>query len=225
MDKKKIVKICIAFVAIILLVLCIYYGRNYYIIDKISKMQEKYMNSNNYSLVLEPEKHGDIPQITIEQYYKDGSSKEILKLDGELWYSSWHNKKEKVSVSINPSNNSASVQFSDFPNVTRIPILSDNFWQKLCMTFISKISSAEVNGEECYLIDWGAKTYISKETGLKLKEINGIAIDSDGIEYENAVYYKEVKINNVTDEDVTVPSLEGYDVKDYRENQKKFGGW
>lgn len=225
MDKKKIIKLCIIFVAIILLVLCIYYVRNYYIINKIAKMQEKYMSLSNYSLTLVPDKNGNNPQLTVERYYKDGKTKEVLKTDGEIIYSSWYDKESKEKVSIFPGNHSASIEFSDSEFVMTIPILSHNMAEKLMWAAISRISSGEVNGEECYLINWGAKTYISKETGIRVKEINGKSVDAEGKEYENVQYIKDVKLNNVTDEDVTAPSLDGYDIKDYRENQKKFGGW
>lgn len=225
MDKKKIIKLCLIFLAIILLVLCIYYGRNYYIVSKIEKMQEKYMNATNYSLMLVPEKLEDKPEVTVEQYYKGGKSKQVVRSDGEEVMTIYYEPEKKEQIQIFPKGNTASIEFSDSSFICSIPILSNNMAEKLMWTFISKISSAEVNGEECYLIDWGAKIYISKESGLKVKEINGKSVDADGTEHESVQYIKDVKLDYLKDEDVKAPSLEGYKVTDYRENQKKFGGW
>ena len=77
---------------------------------------------------------------------------------------------------------------------------------KLIFAATSKITSAQINSKDCYLIspcgtNW--LMFIDKETGLLVREING--------EYITDYNYK---FNVVTDEYIKRPDTTGYVIKD-----------
>lgn len=85
-------------------------------------------------------------------------------------------------------------------------LYAENFWQALIMSFISRISSEEVNNIECYKIYLGKdfQLFVNKEDYIKIKEING----------STSRQLLEYSINTVTDSDVEPPNLDGFEIKE-----------
>ena len=82
----------------------------------------------------------------------------------------------------------------------------DNFWQALTIALSSKITTEELNDIESYKIfiedDW--QIFVSKDNFLTIREING-STDTGFIEY---------KLNQVTDEEIKLPNLDGFEIKE-----------
>lgn len=213
MKKKRILKVVLFIVLILLIVFMIHFIRNYVIISKIAKKQEVFTGVKNYSLVLEAGSDGSRENLTrIEQYYKDGKAMQIIKKNDETLFVNWYDEDTKEYITMSPTEGFASIETTELSFILQIPTLGNSMLEKVNWALISFISSSEVNGEECYLLDWGAKTYISKETGIRVKEENGTSVEADGTEHKNLQYIKEVKINELVDEDVSKPNLTGYEV-------------
>lgn len=213
MKKKRILKIILFVLFILLIVFMIYFIRNYVIISKIAKKQEIFTGVKNYSLVLEADSDGNEENLTrIEQYYKDGKAMQIIKKSDEILFVNWYDEDTKEYITMSPTEGFASIETTELSFILQIPTLANSVAEKVNWALISFISSKEVNGEECYLLDWGAKTYISKETGIRVKEENGTSVKADGTEHKNLQYIKEVKINELVDEDVSRPDLTGYEI-------------
>lgn len=86
----------------------------------------------------------------------------------------------------------------------------DDWKDVIIAAFSSKITTEKINDIECYKIyldkDW--QMFISKKDFLLIREING-STDTGIIEY---------KLNEVKDEDIIMPNLEGYTIKDSTQN-------
>ena len=82
----------------------------------------------------------------------------------------------------------------------------ENFWHTIMIAFSSKITTENINDIECYKVylkeDW--QMFISKNDFLVMREING-STDTGVIEY---------KLNEVRDEEVIMPNLAGYTIRD-----------
>ncbi len=84
---------------------------------------------------------------------------------------------------------------------------AENFWQAFMIALGTRMSTEEVNGKECYkmYVQEDFQVFINKEDFLIIKEINGNT-SRELVEYQ---------FDKVTDEDVALPSLEGYEVEEY----------
>ena len=80
-----------------------------------------------------------------------------------------------------------------------------NIWGIISFAFNSKITTENVNGEECYRIhlDELFEEYVTKKDFLMVKNINGSS--------NQMIHYK---FDIVTDEDLKMPDLTGYTVKE-----------
>ncbi len=86
---------------------------------------------------------------------------------------------------------------------------AENFWQAFTMALATKMSTEEVNGKECYkmYVQEDFQVFINKEDFLNIKEINGNTL-RELVEYQ---------FDTVKDEDVALPSLEGYEVEEFEQ--------
>lgn len=209
MKNKKELKIFLAITLVIVIILVIYFGRNFIIINNISKKEEKLMQYKNYSYNIQGNSG-----TTTEKYYKNGISKKIIKT-ADSTLITWKNENTKEEITYFPNTMKADTGINE-KGIDKEQIPTLNSGNNLIIAFMSNISSDKINGEECYVVKWNKETtYISKENGIVLKRIGGV-IMQDGIETKTTVEYKNWKFNEVTDEEMKKPDLTGYDVSEIK---------
>lgn len=209
MKKKKILKIILSITILILIVLAIYFIRNYIIINKIATKQSEFMSATNYSYI--SELYTGTEKTVIEYYYKDGININILKRNDLEYEVIWYDENNKEQITMKPNELTASVITTENGFRCSMPsqiVEKNNIDYKLNLALRSLISYDEVNGEKCYVTKrfLGVTTtipYVSVENGQVLK----LALSND-----KSIEYKELKINELTDDDVRRPDLTGYEV-------------
>ena len=205
MSKRKIVVI---FLIIILIMVCIFLGnlgRKVCILSKYSDKANEYAKITNYYRKANPEE-----DVITEFWRKDNlgflkrTSKDDVKM---IYYGEDYNwiivdsKDTKTAVKMIKEGPGIETQ-----TMSTETLSMENFWNKIRVAFMSKISTEKLNDIECYKIyindEW--QIFINKENMLVMREING-STDTGIIEY---------KINEVRDEDVYMPNLAGYTIND-----------
>lgn len=202
MSKKKIILIiCL----VIVLVFLLNVGRKVYILSKYSQEYNKYIQITNFYKKTNPEEG-----IITEFWRKDntGLLKRTSKEDVRcIYYGENYNwiivdsKDSKTAVKMNKEGEGIEVN-----NLTTGTLYMENLWDKIKIALTSSISTENVNNIECYKLkinkEW--QMFINKDNFLVMREING-STDTGVIEY---------KINEVTDEDISMPNLDGYTIND-----------
>ena len=210
---KKLLKILSIIIIVLVILFCIHIIRNFIIINKIFNKQAEYKDVNNYSYTSEYySAKEDDEKTVIETYYKDGKSKLIRK--GEKEISVFYDNDTKECIFVDNEEKEATIDYSETMLGVEKPIaLETTLQEKLLMALLSFIRTETVNGEECYYITQGDynKSYVSKETGIGIKNISGKAV-IDGKEYDSITEIKNWKINQVIDENVTVPDISEYKI-------------
>ena len=205
MSKKKIIAL---FLIIVLIIICIFLldlGRKVCILSKYSDKSNEYLKVTNFYRKTNPEEG-----VTTEFWRKDNlgflkrTSNDDIKM---IYYGeeyNWiivDNKDEKTAVKMNKEGPGIETQ-----TLSTGSLHMENFWSKIKLAFMSKISTEKLNDKECYKIiinnEW--QLFINKDDLLIMREING-STDTGIIEY---------KINEVRDEDVLMPNLAGYTIND-----------
>ena len=205
MDKKKIIKICLVVLILIILIFLIDLGRKTYILNKYSNKCEEYLKVTNFYV-----KKGQEEGITSELWRKDNLAFLKITQDDATRMIHWgedynwiiiDSKDGKTAVKMTKEGGGAEIQ-----TLVSGTLSLDNFWNTIQLAFLSRISSEKINDIDCYKIfineDW--QMFIDKKDFLLIREING-STDTGIIEYE---------FNNVKDEEVTMPNLAGYKIKD-----------
>ena len=205
MDKKKIFKTLILIICILIFLFLINLGRKAYIISKYSNEYKKYLEVTNYYKKSMPE-----DDTIVEIWRKDqlGLLKRTSKDDTKMIYYgedyNWifvENLDGKTAVKMKKEGEGIETQ-----NLISGTLYINNFWDIIKMSFISKITDEKINNTKCYKVwineEW--QMYINKNNFLVMREING-STDTGIIEY---------KINEVKNEDVKMPSLDGYNIND-----------
>ena len=198
MEKKKVLKIVLAIIILALIVFAIIITRKYVIISQIVDKQEEIDVGVNYSYKATITS-GD-KQTIIEIKHKDGKY-----INDELMLNVWYDSDTEEMIMFNTDEHVASItNNNNYKTFYRVPLIINNtFSSKLYETFNYKISTEEVNGEKCYVLRQGASEYYYKvEDKTMVKCINP---SGDKFEYT-------WEFNNLSDEDVAKPNLEGYNV-------------
>ena len=209
MKKKKVLKIVGIILAILLVILLIYCIRNIVIFNSLSKVQ----NVNNYAYAF-TQGEGET-----EVYCKDGTTKEIRKYDDGTTDIIWYNSYTKEAIFVSGQNKTAYIDTSDRSSTSSAgevivqTAISNNTAGRIYKALTTFITTEEVDGVECYVLKpWRGVTsntyYFNKET--KTLEQAIIGLDAPRTKFYNW------KINEVTDEDISVPDLSDYEVTDER---------
>lgn len=201
---KKILKIVLIVFVIIIMIFLINIGRKTYILSKYNEKCKEYQQVTNFHERINQE------DATIDILRKDGKAvHKRTSNDGErsIYYDENNTwiivniiNSNKMAMKISNNRDEASL-----PRIGATAIYLENIWQTISLAFVSRITTEDMYGIKCYKIylgeDW--QIFVNKDNFLRVREINGN--DTGKIEY---------RINEVTDEEVKLPNLEGYEIKE-----------
>lgn len=232
MKKKKMdlwVKIIIV-ILVILLIFLIATFRKFLILKQISKQYDEDIKSINYYA-----KTYSIDDGMTELWIYEGTK--MLKYtsveNGEFVertiYTNAQN--EESWIIVNSPEQKTAVQIEYNPDRGAIssaginpglPESNDN-WHLLQMAVIANIQNSKWNGKEAYMISFNFieqeeyRMWVNKEDYRIIGQINGTSIDVEGNTYTNILSYSYT-FNTLTEEDVKIPDLTGYTIKDINGN-------
>lgn len=123
---------------------------------------------------------------------------------------------EKVLSSTNSNENT---NFISPKNMTHIKMAKESTMNFVLTCFNSFITSSECNNNKAYkssfIIGSPNTTYFSKETGLTLRNVSGYSYGNDNErKYTDSFSDIIYEFNSVTDEDISMPSTEGFTIQE-----------
>ena len=209
--KKGIWKKILIIILIILIVFFIWMLRNFIILNRIESISKDKMENSNFYAEIYTYNNGDFS--IRKTFNKNDAYLTLLEFQSKNI-----NEERKILLYKNGNDNIGLIKSGD----SKIAIENNELvggkcyvkngidgiegLYKLIFAATSKITSAQINSKDCYLIspcgtNW--LMFIDKETGLLVREING--------EYITDYNYK---FNVVTDEYIKRPDTTGYVIKD-----------
>lgn len=241
--KNRIKSIIMAFVTIIVIAILIYIYKLIIITNIVNKAEETLKSNNLYKETRQIIGRDKVS--IIKYYYKDGKYKKIDEIyteeGAEIINTEYTTVDSDETYSINEKEKTVIIQKGDFTkmmnserNLKFVPHILDvieNDIIKFGIAFTMSITTDNYqSNKEYYVIknqfektpSW--ELCIDKETGLPIKETN---FNSSKIHFAGTDIVKEVrndeqeyiyKFNIVTDEDVKMPDLTGYE-KIYNEDE------
>lgn len=214
--KIKIWKIVLGVIVLIFFLFVIFLTRKMIILSSLENKLAGYQEKNN--IYVKTEITDSENNTTFEKYYKDGIEKDVLSIP---------NREEKITQYLYDNERKLYVEKGDKKTVTTTEkpeeivasvLVSytsyENFGQLLFNSITSSITTAQLDGKECYVISSSynlnfiyegdsdtVKVYIDKETGLALKceEVNN-----------NRITKYQYSFDTVQDEDLKEPDMEQY---------------
>ena len=207
---KTALKVVFILIFIILLAVALNWTRNYLIMSDILEKMSQYENMQNYAYTIS-QNTGETTKLAV----KDNIYKMTYTTDGTEKLIAWVNTDTDEMISAFPEVQrvSYSIHVITVNNPFSTEILQGWRDNILYLALTSFISSENVNGQDCYVINrfQDGKLWVNKETGIKAKAEEGSTIDN-GITMPLIVEYTDWKINTITDEDVEKPDLVGYTI-------------
>ncbi len=208
--KHRLLKFILILVIILIGAYCVFFSRNFIILNNIYNQMCEIGSTTNYSYET-VKKENDIETTKIKYYKKDN----VERVDIE-------DKNRKVSTITDfesnqvttwyPEEKTASVYNTELTAKIHLPLEEgiNNQQTRAFMGLTSIIYSEECNSKQCYVImqvcspkmmNSSQKTWIDKETGLVVKR-----------EYLNStIEYNNVELNNVRN--IDTPDLRTYKVE------------
>ena len=214
--KIKIWKIVLGVIVLIFFLFVIFLTRKMIILSSLENKLAGYQEKNN--IYVKTEITDSENNTTFEKYYKDGIEKDVLSIP---------NREEKITQYLYDNERKLFVEKEDKKTVTTTEkpeeivasvLVSytsyEDFWQLLFNSITASITTAQLDGKECYVISSSynlnfiyegdsdtVKVYIDKETGLALKceEVNN-----------NRITKYQYSFDTVQDEDLKEPDMEQY---------------
>lgn len=232
MEKKKMdlwVKIVIV-ILVILLVFLIATFRKFLILKQISKQYGEDIKSTNYY-----SKTYSIEEGMTELWIYEGTK--MLKYtsveNGEFVertiYTSEQNEESWIIVNSSEQKTAVKIEYSaDRETISSaginpgLPESHDN-WHLFQMAVITNIQNSRWNGKEAYNISFNFieqeeyRMWVNKEDYRIIGQINGTSTDMEGNTYTNLSSYAYT-FNTLTEDDVKLPDLTGYTIKDVNGN-------
>ena len=207
---KTVLKIVLVVIFIILLTLAINWLRNYFIMEDILKKMSQYENIQNYAYTIS-QNTGETTKLSV----KDNIYKMTYTTDGIEKLVAWVNTDTDETIAAFPEVKSVSytTHVMTIANPFSTEILEGWKDNMIYLALTSFISSENVNGQDCYVINrfQNGKLWVNKETGIKAKAEEGSTVDN-GITTPFIVEYTDWKINTITDEEISKPDLVGYTI-------------
>lgn len=198
-------------VAIVAVLFLINFVRNLVIINDIIAKEKEFKDSTNYSYTaIMYDSNDEENKVTIEHYYKDGKSKMVVD-NGENKITVWYDEQTKENIFLNETTKEATVTTSEFMLGNELLYFQDEE-NKIYYAMTSFIINSNIDEKECYeIINLNDVSYINKEDGTVLKGVYKGAIVNDE-KCDSITEYKDWKFNELTDEEMERPNLEGYEV-------------
>ena len=214
MKMKKILMVLGIIIAILVVIVLVHTIRNYMIITDLQNKISQYADSvNYYTKSIATVKDGTI---TMEYYRKDNNQVVFLErnLNDTINKIAMYNNGEKTDTftqtpdTIIAQLNSGTIMSIGIYN----HLETENNWQTFLGSMLASVKSTNYNGKDCYIIKGfmsstsltfeGAETYIEKDTGLFIKDIEGETITE-----------KEYEFDNVDDSIFVEPDISQYTLK------------
>lgn len=212
--KHRVLKTVLIVIIILLILFLVNFFRSYIIASNISEKQQELEKTTNYSYKsVHYSMDDENDKTTMERYYKDGRTMVVLSSGDSRKIIVWYDEQTREFILLNPKDLVAIVeQDSNAIFGNRIATMFGEGMVKPGCAFMFLISSDQIDEKECYKINWsGATTWINKQDGTIVKEINGKSV-INGQEYDDITEWKEWKFNELTDEDLARPNLIGYEI-------------
>ena len=214
MKMKKILMVLGIIIAVLVIIALIHTIRNYMIITDLQNKISQYADSvNYYTKSIATVKDGTI---TMEYYRKDNNQVVFLErnLNGTINKVAMYNNGEKTDTfTQTPDTKIAQLNSGTIMSIGIYNHLeTENNWQTFLGSMFASVKSTNYNGKDCYIIKGfmsstsltfeGAETYIEKDTGLFIKDIEGETITE-----------KEYEFDNVDDSIFIEPDISQYTLK------------
>ena len=214
MKMKKILMVLGIIIAILVVIVLVHTIRNYMIITDLQNKISQYADSvNYYTKSISTVKDGTI---TMEYYRKDNNQVVFLErnLNGTINKVAMYNNGEKTDTfTQTPDTKIAQLNSGTIMSIGIYNHLeTENNWQTFLGSMFASVKSTNYNGKDCYIIKGfmsstsltfeGAETYIEKDTGLFIKDIEGETITE-----------KEYEFDNVDDSIFVEPDISQYTLK------------
>ena len=214
MKMKKILMVLGIIIAILVVIVLVHTIRNYMIITDLQNKISQYADSvNYYTKSIATVKDGTI---TMEYYRKDNNQVVFLErnLNGTINKVAMYNNGEKTDTfTQTPDTKIAQLNSGTIMSIGIYNHLeTENNWQTFLESMLASVKSTNYNGKDCYIIKGfmsstsltfeGAETYIEKDTGLFIKDIEGETITE-----------KEYEFDNVDDSIFAEPDISQYTLK------------
>ena len=214
MKMKKILMVLGIIIAVLVIIALIHTIRNYMIITDLQNKISQYADSvNYYTKSIATVKDGTI---TMEYYRKDNNQVVFLErnLNGTINKVAMYNNGEKTDTfTQTPDTKIAQLNSGTIMSIGIYNHLeTENNWQTFLGSMFASVKSTNYNGKDCYIIKGfmsstsltfeGAETYIEKDTGLFIKDIEGETITE-----------KEYEFDNVDDSIFVEPDISQYTLK------------
>lgn len=203
--KTIIIRIIMIILIIVLAIFCILTLRKFIIFNNIEKIAKDKINSTNY-YIERVSKVGD--SITLmksynkdENYISESNYISTNNDDKERKIIIYKNNDEKISIIQSGEDKIAFTDSETLMGKVSLDTIGLNGMStsdKLLLSVTSKITSEEYNDKECYVVEPAStwKLWIDKETGLVIREENGMTVQDN-------LY----KFDEVTDEDMVKPDI------------------
>ena len=214
MKMKKILMVLGIIIAILVVIVLVHTIRNYMIITDLQDKISQYADSvNYYTKSIATVKDGTI---TMEYYRKDNNQVVFLErnLNDTINKIAMYNNGEKTDTfTQTPDTKIAQLNSGTIMSIGIYNHLeTENNWQTFLGSMFASVKSTNYNGKDCYIIKGfmsstsltfeGAETYIEKDTGLFIKDIEGETITE-----------KEYEFDNVDDSIFVEPDISQYTLK------------
>lgn len=202
--KMNILKSIIGIIIIVEIIFLGDLGRKFFIINKY-KIQMAQKKTDNYYIKL----IDNDDESYIESWTKGQKSlnKRSLETGEQIKYSdsdeAWliiNDDDGKIAIKVDREKFGSATIGIGYDSIS-----AENLWETVQYAFNAKVTSEVYNGIQCYRIynNEYEQTYINKEDFRPIRIING---DTD--------YSYEYIINEVTDEQVELPDITGFEVRD-----------
>lgn len=211
-EKKnhRFLKFILTLVIILIAAYCIFFSRNFIILNNIYNQMCEIGSSKNYSYEMVRKEEGK--EVTKITYYKKDNVERVDLEDQNQKVNTITDLESNQITTWYPEEKTATIYNTEVTTKVRLPLEESINYQesRAFMGLTSIIYSEEYNSKDCYVImqicrpsmmDCSEKTWIDKETGLVVKR-----------EYLNyTVEYNNIELNNVRN--IDAPDLRTYKVE------------